>query len=409
MKIAIIGGGAAGFFAAISAKTHHTAAQVILFEKSNKLLAKVRISGGGRCNVTTGCTGTKQLTEAYPRGGKVLKKAFKVFHPKDTMAWFESRGVALKTESDGRVFPISDNSQTIIDCLMKTTQKLGVQIEMSKGIQAIHPTTGDRLRLEFSDKNTSPQTFDKVIIATGGSPKRRGLEWLEKLGHQIVEPVPSLFTFNMPSESVTKLMGVVADQAIVSIQGTKLKTEGPVLVTHWGMSGPAILKLSSLGARILSEKNYEFKAQINWVNTPNQDAVIAVLQDIAKEHPQKMLSSIKPFSLPQRLWLYLLERSEIPIEKRWNELGKKARNKLTTTLSNDIYKVKGKTTFKEEFVTCGGISLDSIDTKTMQSRACSNLYFAGEVMDIDGITGGFNFQAAWTTGFIAGKLSSKSN
>ncbi len=404
MKIAIIGGGAAGFFAAISAKTHHAAAQVILFEKSNKLLAKVRISGGGRCNVTTGCTAAKQLMEAYPRGGRALKKAFKVFHPKDTMAWFESRGAALKTEADGRVFPVSDNSQTIIDCLMKATQKLGIQIEISKGIKAIYPTTGDRLRLEFSDKNTEPQTFDKVIVATGGSPKRRGLEWLEELGHRIVEPVPSLFTFNMPSESVTKLMGVVAEHALVSIQGTKLKAEGPVLVTHWGMSGPAILKLSSLGARILSEHNYEFKAQINWVNTPNQDDIITILKDIAEEHPQKMLSSVKPFSIPQRLWLYLLERSEIPSDKRWNELGKKARNKLTTTLANDVYHVKGKTTFKEEFVTCGGVSLDSIDMKTMQSRTCPNLYFAGEVMDIDGITGGFNFQAAWTTGFIAGKL-----
>jgi len=404
MKIAIIGGGAAGFFAAISAKEHYAAAQVILFEKSNKLLSKVRISGGGRCNVTTGCTATRQLTEAYPRGGKALKKAFKVFHPKDTMVWFESRGVALKTESDGRVFPVSDSSQTIIDCLMKATHKLGVQIEMGKGIQAIQPTTGGRLRLEFSEKNTSPQTFDKVIVATGGSPKRRGLEWLERLGHQIVEPVPSLFTFNMPSESVTKLMGVVADKAIVSIQGTKLKAEGPVLVTHWGMSGPAILKLSSLGARILSEYNYEFKAQLNWVNTPNQDDIIAALQNIEEEHPQKMLSSVKPFSLPQRLWLYLLKRSQISATKRWSELGKKARNKLTTSLSNDVYQVKGKTTFKEEFVTCGGISLDSIDMKTMQSRTCPNLYFAGEIMNIDGITGGFNFQAAWTTGFIAGKL-----
>ncbi len=404
MKIAIIGGGAAGFFAAISAKEHHAAAQVILFEKSNKLLSKVRISGGGRCNVTTSCTAAKQLTEAYPRGGKALKKAFKVFHPKDTMAWFESRGVALKTEADGRVFPVSNNSQTIIDCLMKATQKLGIQIEMSKGIKAIHPTTGGRLRLDFSEENASPQTFDKVIVATGGSPKRRGLEWLEGLGHQLIAPVPSLFTFNMPSESVTKLMGVVAEEALVSIQGTKLKATGPVLVTHWGMSGPAILKLSSLGARILSEKNYEFKAQINWLNIPNQDAIITALKDIADEHPQKMLSSIKPFSLPQRLWLYLLERSEISAEKRWNEFGKKARNKLTTTLANDVYVVKGKTTFKEEFVTCGGISLESIDMKTMQSRACPNLYFAGEVMDIDGITGGFNFQAAWTTGFIAGKL-----
>jgi len=405
MKIAIIGGGAAGFFAAISAKEHHAAAQVILFEKSNKLLAKVRISGGGRCNVTTGCTSTKLLTEAYPRGGKALKKAFQVFHPKDTMAWFESRGVALKTEADGRVFPVSNNSQTIIDCLMKATQKLGIQIEMSKGIKAICPTAGERLRLEFSDKNASPLTFDKVIVATGGSPKRSGLEWLEGLGHQVVDPLPSLFTFNMPAESVTKLMGVVAEDALVSVQGTKLKSAGPVLVTHWGMSGPAVLKLSSLAARILHEKSYEFTAQINWINIPNQNAIIAELNDIIAEHSQKMLSSVKPFSLPQRLWLYLLKRSEMPTDKRWGELGKKGQNKLTTTLSNDIYEVKGKTTFKEEFVTCGGVSLESIDMKTMQSRACPNLYFAGEVMNIDGITGGFNFQAAWTTGFIAGKLA----
>jgi len=405
MKIAIIGGGAAGFFAAISAKEHHAAAQVILFEKSNKLLAKVRISGGGRCNVTTGCTSTKSLTEAYPRGGKALKKAFQVFHPKDTMAWFESRGVALKTEADGRVFPVSNNSQTIIDCLMKATQKLGIQIEMSKGIKAICPTTGDRLRLEFSDKNASPLTFDKVIVATGGSPKRSGLEWLEGLGHQVVDPLPSLFTFNMPAESVTELMGVVAEDALVSVQGTKFKSAGPVLVTHWGMSGPAVLKLSSLAARILHEKSYEFTAQINWINIPNQNAIIAELNDIIAEHSQKMLSSVKPFSLPQRLWLYLLKRSEMPIDKRWGELGKRGQNKLTTTLSNDIYQVKGKTTFKEEFVTCGGVSLESIDMKTMQSRACPNLYFAGEVMNIDGITGGFNFQAAWTTGFIAGKLA----
>jgi len=404
MKIAIIGGGAAGFFSSISAKENHPEAQVILFEKSNKLLSKVRISGGGRCNVTTGCTSIKQLTEAYPRGGKALKKAFKIFHPKHTMEWFESRGVALKTETDGRVFPVSNNSQSIIDCLMKATQKLGIQIEMGQGIQAIHPTKGDRLRLEFSEKNTSAQTFDKVIVATGGSPKRRGLEWLEVLGHQIVEPLPSLFTFNMPSESIIQLMGVVAEDALVSIQGTKLKATGPILVTHWGMSGPAILKLSSLGARILNEKEYEFKAQINWVNIPNQATLIASLGDIVNEHPQKILSNIKPFQLPQRLWFYLIERSQIPSTKRWGELGKKGLNKLTTTLSNDVYHVKGKTTFKEEFVTCGGVSLESIDMKTMQSRVCPNLYFAGEVMNIDGITGGYNFQAAWTTGFIAGGL-----
>ncbi len=403
MKIAIIGGGAAGFFAAIAAKENHPQAQVILFEKTQKLLSKVRISGGGRCNVTTGCTAIKALVEAYPRGGRALKKAFKVFHPKHTMQWFESRGVALVTEADNRVFPVSNTSQTIIDCLIKETQKLHIVIQTGKGVQAIVATTGDRLRLEFSDTDTSPQTFDKVIVATGGSPKRSGLAWLETLGHHIENPVPSLFTFNMPDEAITELMGVVAPQALVSIQSTKLKADGPLLVTHWGMSGPAILKLSAFGARILNEQNYQFNTQVNWVNTPNQDHIISSLKDIAAQHPNKLLSSIKAYDLPQRLWLYLLQRSDLPATKKWSELGKKGIHKLTTTLSNDVYRVQGKTTFKEEFVTCGGLSLDSIDMTTMQSRTCKNLYFAGEIMDIDGITGGYNFQAAWTTGFIAGR------
>lgn len=403
MTIAIIGGGAAGFFAAIAAADNYPDSRVILFEKSQKLLAKVKISGGGRCNVTNGCTSISELCKAYPRGGKKLKKAFGIFSTTDTMEWFEQRGVPLYVQDDGRVFPTSDNSQTIIDCLTSETQRLGVKVETGVGVKRILPK-GDRLEMQFS-KDLHPETsFDKIIVATGGSPKRSGLEWLEELGHKIMDPVPSLFTFNMPDEPITELMGVAVENAVVNIQGTKLKSEGPLLITHWGMSGPAVLKLSAFGARSLSEMDYHFKAQVNWVGETNQELVENELKAIAEEHPKKKTANIKPFGLPGRLWLYFLDKSDIPAEKPWGELGKKARNKLVSLLTNDIYEVSGKTTFKEEFVTCGGVSLDSIDLKTMQSKVCKNLYFAGEVMDIDAITGGYNFQAAWTTGFIAGKL-----
>ncbi len=401
MKVAVIGGGAAGFFAAITAKSNYPNAEVVLLEKSQKLLAKVRISGGGRCNVTNGETSIKNLTQAYPRGGKALKKAFQEFSTQDTQDWFRKRGVKLYTQPDSRVFPVSDHSQTIIDCLMNESEKLGVQISLGRQVKSIQ-VAGDQLRLSFA--KSDEQTFSKVIIATGGSPKRSGLEWLEKLGHQIETPVPSLFTFNMPNESIVELMGLVAPQALVSIQGTKLKASGPLLVTHWGMSGPAILKLSAFGARVLHDMHYSFKTQVNWANEANQNKVSELFLKIIEQHPKKNISSIKTFNLPERLWLYILKRSNLPAHKKWSELGKKGLNKLVTTCTNDTYVVKGKTTFKEEFVTCGGISLESVNVKTMESKVCPNLYFAGEVLDIDGITGGYNFQAAWTTGFIAGQL-----
>ncbi len=400
MKIAVIGGGAAGFFSAISVKEHHPDAQVFLLEKTNKLLSKVRISGGGRCNVTNGCQTTRQLVDGYPRGAKKLKKAFKVFDNKDTWHWFESRGVALKVEPDNRVFPTSDNSQSIIDCLYQEIEKLGITIKEKAGVTAI--TEGvNNIILTI---NGEDEVYDKVIVACGGSPKKSGLDWLEKLGHKIENPVPSLFTFNMPKEPIIELMGVVAQDATVNVQGTKLKSSGPLLITHWGMSGPAILKLSAHGARILSDMEYAFNAQVNWISTTNNEEVAETLRVIAAEHSKKYISNIKPFGLPTRLWDFLLKKCDISLEKPWGEIGKKQINKLVTHLTNDIYKVKGKTTFKEEFVTCGGVSLESIDMKTMQSRHLANLYFAGEVMDIDGITGGYNFQAAWTTAFIAGKL-----
>lgn len=401
MKIAVIGGGAAGFFSAISAKEHHPDSSVVIFEKSQKTLSKVKVSGGGRCNVTNGTSSISDLAKGYPRGEKQLKKAFSIFNTRDTWEWFESRGIALYTQDDNRVFPKSNDSQSIIDCLMKECKRLGIDIQLGTGIRLIKEVD-TTLELTFIDGNSS--IFDKVIITSGGSPNRTGFDWLEQLGHKIEEPVPSLFTFNMPTETIKELMGVVVENTLVSIQGTKLKSNGPLLITHWGMSGPAILKLSAFGARVLHGMKYEFRVSVNWAGEQNNEVVMNALIGIVETNPNKLAANVKPFGIPERMWLFLLERSDIPSTKKWSELGKKGLNRLVNTLTNDEYEVKGKTTFKEEFVTCGGVSLESINFNTMESRACKNLYFAGEVLDIDGITGGYNFQAAWTTGFIAGKL-----
>ena len=403
MKVAVIGGGAAGFFAALSAAEHHPSAEVFIFEKSPKLLSKVKISGGGRCNVTNGCTDIKELSKAYPRGGNNLKKAFGTFSTRETIDWFESRGVPLVTQSDGCVFPKSQDSQSIIDCFMSEARKLGITISTGMGVRGIEQS-GDKLTLHFIKEQHPTQTFDKVIVATGGSPKRSGLQWLEKIDHKIEEPVPSLFTFNMPAESVTELMGVVVEETLTNIQGTKLKSDGPLLITHWGMSGPSILKLSAFGARILQERDYKCTLQVNWVNEVNVEKVQNKLQEIIKEYGGKNIGNIRPYYLPERLWHFLLKKCEISQQTKWQQMSKKPLNKITAILTNDTYQVSGKTTLKEEFVTCGGVSLKSIDFKTMQSRSCPNLYLAGEVTDVDGITGGYNFQSCWTTGFIAGKL-----
>ncbi len=403
MKVAVIGGGAAGFFAAVCAKKNHPKAQVCLLEKSQKYLAKVKISGGGRCNVTNGTTSISQLAKAYPRGSKPLKKAFKIFNTKHTMEWFESRGVALMTQEDNCVFPVSQDSQSIIDCLMGEAKRLGVEIKLGHGVKAIK-INGQGVELAFIKEVTTDTYYDKVIIATGGSPKMSGLQWLADLDHKIESPVPSLFTFNMPKENITELMGIVVQDAWAKIQGTKLTSVGPLLITHWGMSGPAILKLSAFGARLLEDCGYDFKIQINWVNIQNNNLVIEELERLTREHPLKLLTNYRPYALPERLWHYLLIKGHFSPQKKWEDLGKSGINKITTLLSNDVYQVHGKTTFKEEFVTAGGVSLESIDMNKMQSKIHPQIYFAGEVMDIDGITGGYNFQAAWTTGFIAGQL-----
>jgi hypothetical protein len=402
MRVAIIGGGAAGFFSALSVKEHHPNSKVTIFEKSNKLLSKVKVSGGGRCNVTNACFSPSQLSKSYPRGGKHLKKAFYVFQTKDTVEWFSRRGVELKAEEDGRMFPTTDNSQTIIDCFLKEASQKNIKILEQSPVRKIVPEKeGYTLHLEGTSEH-----FNKVIIATGGSPKMSGFYWLQQLGHSISPPLPSLFTFNIPNDQVKILMGLVVENATVRIQGTKLSHSGPVLITHWGMSGPAILKLSAWGARELAENNYNFNIQINWLSIKSDEDANEIIDKELPNIRKKKIMNACPFELPNRMWKFLLEKVGINPDSVWLELSKKNRNKLLNILLNDIYEVKGKTTFKEEFVTCGGIKLSDISFTSMESRVCKNLYFAGEVLDIDGITGGFNFQGAWTTGYIAGKLQS---
>ena len=410
MNIFVIGGGAAGFFAALSCKQHHPESSVTILEKSERLLTKVKVSGGGRCNVTHACFENAQLAKFYPRGGKHLKKSFFQFNTRDTIQWFESRGVKLKTEQDNRMFPVTDNSQTIIDCLMNEANKLGVKIQKGFSISEIKKKENGFDLIAGGNPSTSLRvtrmTADKIIIASGGSPKLEGFNWLKELGHKIIPPVPSLFTFNMPSEEIKKLMGVVASPVSVKIKGAKLSSEGALLITHWGMSGPAILKLSSWGARELSEMQYKFEVLVNWLGNKSENDVRNFFETELKNISKRQVGNKNPFQLPNRLWLFLLEKNEIDSEIAWNQLPKKSQNKLINTLVNDLYKAEGKTTFKEEFVTCGGVSLEDVSFDTMESKVCPGIYFAGEVLDIDAVTGGFNFQAAWTTGFIAGKLKS---
>jgi predicted Rossmann fold flavoprotein len=403
MHIAIIGGGAAGFFAAIAAKENYPQAQVGIFEKSDKLLSKVRISGGGRCNLTNGCESISQFSRAYPRGEKAMKKLLKVFSNRDTVQWFEQRGVPLVLQDDGCYFPRSQDSESIIGCLLAEARRLGVDIKLGMGASSLSRADG-RMQLTFTGAERPPQTFDRVIVATGGSPMRKGLQWLADLGHEIALPVPSLFTFNIPDDPIRTLMGVAVPSAGIRLLGTKLQAEGPLLITHWGMSGPAVLILSSRAARTASELGYRFRVQVNWLNIQNAETVAELLGSIVGEHPQKQLANYRPAQLPERLWLYLLDKAELAHTKKWSELGRKSCNRLINLLTNDEYLVQGKSAFRDEFVTCGGVSLCCIDALTMQSRVFPGLYFAGEVLDIDAITGGYNLQAAWTTGYVAGQL-----
>lgn len=429
----VIGGGAAGFFCAINAARMKPNLKVTILEKSNKLLSKVKISGGGRCNVTHALFDIAEMSKRYPRGQNFVKKTFHQFFTSDTVKWFEERGVKLKAEDDGRMFPVSDSSQTIINCLLNEANKYGVEILMNTEVKEltvnnlqlanhdinstlhiaeteIKELEEDNLQLELHLAHGKLLTANFVCIASGGYPKSSMFGWLTKLGHTITEPVPSLFTFNLSAGTagqtkhpITQLMGVSVENARVKIEGTKLLEEGPVLITHWGLSGPAILRLSAWGARELAVCNYHFKIHINWIPVYNEQSLKNEFRIFRESFSTKKISNHNFSFLPNRLWNFLLGESGVKEDLRWADLPAKVENQLIKNLVNYTAEVKGKTTFKEEFVTAGGINLGEVDANTMLSKKIPNLYFAGEVLDVDGITGGFNFQHAWTSGWIAGK------
>jgi len=391
--IIIVGGGAAGFFTAINIVEKNPAIKVAILERGKQVLEKVRISGGGRCNVTHACFAPNELVKFYPRGEKELRGPFNQFCSGDTIEWFEKHGVELKIEDDGRMFPVSNSSQTIIDCFLNATKKLGISVLTSKSVQSIFKSD-DYWKIETQSEN---YVAEKLILATGSNPKI--WEMLQTFDHSIVSPVPSLFTFNIKDARIKDLMGLSAE-ANVKINETKLSASGPLLITHWGMSGPAILKLSAWGARILNEKNHQFSITVNWLKDLNATDCEAILKATKLEHAKKTVAKKAPFDFPSRLWESFVLAANVDGETKWADLNKNQLLSLTNQLTNAIYQVNGKSTFKEEFVTAGGIDLKEINFKTMESKLHKNLYFAGEIVNIDAITGGFNFQNAWTSGFV---------
>lgn len=401
--LVVIGGGAAGFFCAVNAARMDPSLKVIIVEKTSKLLSKVRVSGGGRCNVTHACFNIPTLLKHYPRGTNFLKKTFYQFSAESCVKWFEERGVKLKTEADGRMFSITDSSQTIIDCFLKEANKYSVEILMNAEVKSIK-YEGGLFLMKLADARLL--TADFVCVASGGYAKTSMFEWLKDAGHSIEEPVPSLFTFNIPGDPIIELMGVAVEKAAVKIVGSKLQDEGPLLITHWGMSGPAVLKLSAWGAREHADKQYHFNILVNWIPAYNEQVLRDRWPSIRSEHSAQKIGNRNPFYLPNRLWIYLLNESGIKEDTRWADLPGKEQNRLIKNLVAREFEVKGKTTFKEEFVTCGGIKLIEVDANTMQSKIIPQLYFAGEILDVDGITGGFNFQHAWSSGWIAAKAIS---
>ncbi len=393
----MIGGGAAGFFAAIQAADQGKN-QVSILEKTNKLLSKVKVSGGGRCNVTHDCPYPNKLVQHYPRGGKALRKAFDQFHIKHTIAWFEDRGVKLKVEADGRMFPTTDDSQTIINCLLQEAKKNQIDIQLKCGVERITPKEkGFELKLN----NGETRKVDKVILATGGSNKNSNYDWVRELGLKVNSPIPSLFTFNVPNSELKELMGLSVKSGIVQLPGTNWKQEGPILITHWGFSGPGVIKLSAWAAKELFAKSYQFPVLINWTGKTEEE-VRTDLQQFRSESPKKQVRSHNLFGIPVRLWEQLCVKAEISVEQKYADLAKKSFNKLIEHLCKDVYAVNGKTTFKEEFVSCGGLILDELNLKTFEVKKHPGLYAVGELTDVDGVTGGFNFQYAWTSGFLAG-------
>ena len=400
-NVIVIGGGAAGFFGAISCATANPGAKVTILEAGKQPLAKVRISGGGRCNVTHNCFETAKLVQNYPRGSKALRGAFSRFQPQDTVKWFESQGVKLKTEADGRIFPITDDSTTIVNCLLQAAAKAGVILRTGTVVNSVKKNLDQGFEIIL--KNGEILQCNSVLIATGSNPL--GYRWAKQLGHTIEPPVPSLFTFQIKDPRLQGLAGVTVENTkvrLLEIGKNKLEQTGPLLVTHWGLSAPAILKLSSWGARVLYDHQYNLPLEINLLPEYNQETLKQELYKIKLAIPKKKISTYSPLSLPKRLWQNLVIYTGIKTEKIWADLSKKELNKLALELLQGKYQIVGKGVFKEEFVTCGGVNLKEINFKTMESKICPNLYFAGEILDIDGITGGFNFQSAWTTGWLAG-------
>nr|ADN14509.1 HI0933 family protein [Gloeothece verrucosa PCC 7822] len=401
MRCVVIGGGAAGFFGAISCAVNHPHTQVILLEAGRNPLTKVSISGGGRCNVTHHCFEAAQLIQFYPRGGKALRSCFTRFQPKDTVAWFAAHGVKLKTEADGRMFPVTDDSQTIVDCLIEAAREAEVIVRTGTPVKAIRREEG---YFEVGLKTDQEIPCDRLLIATGSNPL--GYRWAKELGHTIEPPVPSLFTFNIPDPRLKDLAGISVENVHLKLLETgkeKFEQQGPLLITHWGLSGPAVLKLSAWGARVLHDHRYKLSLMINWLPEYNSETLRQALLKVKSSEPKRKVFSYCPFNLPKRFWQRLVSFCEINSEVPWAELSKKGLNLLVQELTQGVYKIEGKGVFKEEFVTCGGVSLKEVDFKTMESKVCKGLYFAGEVLDIDGVTGGFNFQSAWTTAWLAGQ------
>ncbi len=397
-KIVIIGGGAAGFFTAITAAETNPDLEIILLEKGKNVLQKVKISGGGRCNVTHACFDPKELCEFYPRGKKELLGPFHQFMTGDTMEWFENRGIQLKIEADNRVFPVSNSSQSIVDCLLTASENAGVILKLNQNVESIS-NLNEQYKITTS---TDEFIADALVIATGSSPKFWKLI-SSQFGHQIIEPVPSLFTFKINDTRIKEIPGVSVENATVSIVNSSFESNGPLLITHWGISGPAVLKLSAFSARFLAEKNYQYNVRINWLSRPFTN-VLDHLKALKKEHQKKLVNLKSIFQeIPRRLWENLVIASEIKSEQRWGDLSNKQLENLATQLTSSVLNANGKTTFKEEFVTAGGVDLKEINFKRFESKKHKNLFFAGEVLDIDAVTGGFNFQNAWTGGYIVGK------
>jgi hypothetical protein len=406
-RIVIVGGGAAGFFAALACAEAKSAAEIVILEKTAHFLSKVKISGGGRCNVTHACFNEGDFATRFPRGERALIAPLKQFQAADTVAWFAARGVKLKTESDGRMFPVTDSSQTIIDCLLNAARTAGVKLKTNCGVEPVEKRSGGGFELALS--NGEKIACDKLLLATGGCRTPALGQLAVSLGHTLEMPVPSLFTFHVALPWLRLLAGISVENAEVSVTGTKLRERGPLLVTHWGLSGPAILRLSAWGARILHDLNYQCVLKINWLPHLNDEQLAKEFDARRQSQPARLVVNLPIAPLPARLWEQLVLAAEVPRETRWSALSRLAQHKLIQQLLRGEFPVSGKSLNKDEFVTCGGVTLKEVDFKTMESRICPGLFFAGELLDIDGITGGFNFQAAWTTGWIAGRAMARAN